>query len=66
MLDAEDFAISLGGPEPDALVDGVQIRLATLNEVPALAGQGVSVGLVNLAACAINLPHVHPRGTEVS
>ncbi|CAN0597135.1 unnamed protein product, partial [Laminaria digitata] len=36
------------------------------NQLPALAGQGISMALVNLGPCAINLPHIHPRATEVS
>ncbi|CAM9252730.1 unnamed protein product [Scytosiphon promiscuus] len=61
----EDFAFSLGGPEPDALVDGFQIRGVNLNQLPALEGQGISMALVNLDPCAINLPHIHPRATEM-
>lgn len=36
---------------------------------PALAtlpGTGVGQNLVSLAPCAVNQPHVHPRGTEIS
>lgn len=65
MLDPEDFAFPLGGPEPDALVNGYQLRLATLNEIPALEGQGISMAVVNLDPCTINAPHIHPRATEV-
>lgn len=63
---ADDFAFSLGGPEPDDAVDGFQIRSANLASMPALMDQGVSMSLVNLDACAMNLPHVHPRASEVS
>jgi len=66
MFNPEDFAFSLGGPEPEALVNGAQLRAVTLNQLPALDGQGISMALVNLDACGINLPHVHPRATEVS
>ncbi|CAM9577492.1 unnamed protein product, partial [Laminaria digitata] len=61
----DDFAFNLGGPEPDNLVDNFQIRGVNLNQLPALSGQGISMALVNLGPCAINLPHVHPRATEV-
>lgn len=61
----EDFAFSLGGPEPDNLVEGFQFRGVNVNQLPALDDQGISMALVNLDACAINLPHVHPRATEV-
>lgn len=65
MFNPEDFVFSLGGPEPAAPVNGFQIRAANLNQLPALEGQGISMALVNLDACTINLPHVHPRATEV-
>ena len=65
-FDKEDFAFALGGPEPDNLVDNFQLRGVNLNQLPALAGQGISMAIVNLGPCAINLPHVHPRATEVS
>ena len=65
-FDKEDFVFALGGPEPDNLVDNFQLRGVNLNQLPALAGQGISMALVNLGPCAINLPHVHPRATEVS
>ena len=66
LFNEEDFAFSLGGPEPDNLVDNFQLRGVNLNQLPALEGQGISMALVNLGPCAINLPHVHPRATEVS
>lgn len=66
MFDAEDFAFSIGGPEPDNLVDGFQLRGVTVSQLPALQGQGIAMGVVNLGPCTINLPHIHPRATEVS
>ena len=66
MFNPEDFVFSLGGPEPSELVDNFQLRGVNLNQLPALEEQGISMALVNLGPCAINLPHVHPRATEVS
>ena len=66
LFNEEDFTFALGGPEPDNLVDNFQLRGVNLNQLPALEGQGISMALVNLGPCAINLPHVHPRATEVS
>lgn len=66
MFNPEDFAFSLGGPDPDNAVNGFQLRGVNLNQLPALEGQGISMALVNLDACAINLPHIHPRATEVN
>ncbi|CAN0308541.1 unnamed protein product, partial [Ectocarpus sp. 8 AP-2014] len=65
LFNPEDFVFSLGGPEPDALVEGFQIRFVNVNQLPALDGQGISMALVNLDPCAINLPHIHPRATEM-
>eukprot|EP00904_Undaria_pinnatifida_P006374 jgi/Undpi1/2867/HiC_scaffold_14.g06244.m1 len=61
----EDFASALGGPDSSDLVDGVQSRSVNVNHLAALGGQGISMTLVNLDACAINLPHIHPRATEM-
>ncbi|CAN0244247.1 unnamed protein product, partial [Ectocarpus sp. 4 AP-2014] len=66
MLDASNFTYSLGGPEPSTLVDGFQIRPAFLAQFPALEGYGIAMALVNMDACTINLPHLHPRATELS
>eukprot|EP00904_Undaria_pinnatifida_P006379 jgi/Undpi1/2871/HiC_scaffold_14.g06248.m1 len=65
MFNPEDFVFSLGGPEPSELVDNFQLRGVNLNQLPALEEQGISMALVNLGPCAINLPHVHPRATEM-
>eukprot|EP00904_Undaria_pinnatifida_P006385 jgi/Undpi1/2877/HiC_scaffold_14.g06254.m1 len=65
LFNEDDFAFSLGGPGPSDLVDGFQLRGVNLNQLPALEGQGISMALVNLGPCAINLPHVHPRATEM-
>lgn len=65
-FDADDFVFKLGGPEPEAVVDGVELRSASVKQFPALEGQGLSVTIVNLGPCAINHPYVRPRATEVS
>eukprot|EP00903_Cladosiphon_okamuranus_P019871 g18264.t1 len=65
LFNPEDFTFSLGGPEPDAPVNGFQFRAVNVNQLPALEGQGISMALVNLDACTINLPHLHPRATEM-
>lgn len=66
MFNPADFVFSLGGPEPDASVNGFQSRSVNLNNFPTLEGQGVAMVLFNVDACAINLPHIHPRATEVN
>lgn len=45
------------------------LRGLFVNTDPALAtlpGDGVAQNLVTIAGCAINQPHNHPRGTEIS
>ena len=66
LLNAEDVTYALSGPEPDKLVDGRQLRGVSLAQLPAVEGQGISMTLVNLEPCAINLPHIHPRASDVS
>ena len=63
---SEDFTFALSGLEPDKLVDGRQLRRVSLAQLPALEGQGISMTLVNVEPCAINLPHIHPRAPDVS
>lgn len=43
------------------------LQFVNSNQVLAtLPGAGVGQNLVSLAPCAVNQPHVHPRGTEIS
>ena len=62
----EDFVLPLGGPDPDNTVNGVQLRIALFQTLPVLEGQGLSMGVLNVEACAVNPPHIHPRAAEVS
>ncbi|KAJ9173305.1 hypothetical protein P3X46_016456 [Hevea brasiliensis] len=41
------------------------VTKATLKEFPALEGQGVSVSAIIYPPSGINLPHVHPRASEL-
>ncbi|XXQ37876.1 Cupin type-1 domain-containing protein [Plasmodiophora brassicae] len=45
---------------------GGSLRTCGIEELPTLAGMGIAVSLVDLKACAINNPHIHPRATEFS
>lgn len=57
----------LGGPEADAVDDaGLQSRMVTVRDLSTLEGQGLSMVLVNLEACAINFAHSHPRAAQAS
>ena len=65
---AEDFVLPLGGrdPDPGNSVDGVHLRAALFQTLPALEGQGLALGVLHVEACAISPPHIHPRAAEVS
>lgn len=54
---------------PDTSTPGGNLSGLFINSAQALAtlpGMGVGQNLVSLAPCAVNQPHVHPRGTEIS
>ncbi|CAN0444968.1 unnamed protein product, partial [Ascophyllum nodosum] len=63
----EDFVLPLGGPDPDPdnAVNGVQVRAALFQTLPALEGQGLTMAVFNVEACAANPPHIHPRAAEI-
>ena len=43
------------------------VQFVQNNQVLAtLPGDGVGQNLISVEACAINQPHVHPRGTEIT
>lgn len=64
-FDEEDFVFDLAGAEPSSSGLGGEIRPLGVAELPSLAKQGVSYSLFNIDPCGINLPHVHPRATEI-
>ncbi|KAJ1454285.1 RmlC-like cupin domain-containing protein, partial [Pelagophyceae sp. CCMP2097] len=41
------------------------IRAVTVAELPSLYGEGLSYSLFEIEPCGINLPHEHPRATEL-
>jgi len=43
----------------------VELRPAFVNTAPILHGAGVSLVQFDLAPCAVNAAHIHPRGTEI-
>ena len=48
-------------------LDTILMQFVNNNQVLAtLPGDGVGQNLITLEPCAINQPHVHPRGTEIS
>eukprot|EP00921_Rhytidocystis_pertsovi_P013518 GHVQ01021879.1.p1 GENE.GHVQ01021879.1~~GHVQ01021879.1.p1 ORF type:complete len:283 (+),score=45.51 GHVQ01021879.1:648-1496(+) len=62
---AADFVFDLFGKAPDSNGMGGTIRAVNVNDLPSLKGQGVSYTLFRLEPCGINLPHIHPRATEI-
>ena len=60
-----DFTFDLDGSKPDGSLKGGEIRTAFVNDMPSLSGEGVAYSLFDVEPCGINLPHVHPRATEL-
>ena len=60
-----DFIFDLDGSAPAKGSGGGDVRRASVDQIPALAGEGVSFGLFDIEPCGVNLPHIHPRGTEL-
>ena len=63
-FEAPDFVFDLGKSTPTQ-GDGGTIQSLTLKELPSLEGEDVSHTLFNLAPCGLNMPHSHPRATEI-
>ena len=62
---AEDFAFDLLGSVPAAMNEGGSVQVAFVNQVPVLENSGLAYAMVNLEPCGINLPHAHPRASEL-
>jgi len=62
---AENYTFDLLGSTPTAGGSAGEIRPLTVVQLPALAGEGLSYFLFNIEPCGINLPHSHPRATEL-
>ncbi|CAM9517181.1 unnamed protein product [Phaeothamnion confervicola] len=60
----DDFVFDLAG---SAGVTGESGTLQTANAAsfPALTGEGIAMARIVLEPCGINIPHVHPRATEL-
>jgi hypothetical protein len=64
-LSPKDFVFDLRNSMPTSRGLGGTIRLLDVDTFPSLKGQGISYALFNIEPCGINLPHVHPRATEL-
>lgn len=60
-----DFAFDVEAISPGNQGDGGGIRAVDGADNPALRGQGMAITLFNLAPGGENLPHLHPRATEM-
>jgi len=45
---------------------GGRIILANAMTFPAVIGHGISMAIAELGPCGLNLPHIHPRATEIN
>lgn len=61
---ASDFKFDLNNFKFDDEAGGT-IQPLDVNNMPALQGEGISYSLFNIEPCGVNLPHLHPRATEL-
>ena len=61
---SKDFLFDLDNSNP-VLNGNNTIRQATVAQMPSLAYMGISFALFEFAPCGINLPHIHPRASEL-
>ena len=64
-FNASDFVFDLFKSKVNTNGFGGTGQRVAIEEMPALEGLGVSSVIFHIFPCAINLPHVHPRGTEL-
>jgi hypothetical protein len=64
-LSPKDFVFNLRNSMPTSSGLGGIIRPLDVDTFPSLKGHGISYSLFNIEPCGINLPHVHPRATEL-
>jgi len=60
----EDFKFDLARITP-VIGPGGNAKVVNIDSFPALLGEGLSFALVNLEPCTVNLPHIHPRASEL-
>lgn len=57
-----DFVFDISASRPTSNGNGGIGQACAVDNFPPLAGLGVSFVIFHIDPCAINLPHVHPRG----
>lgn len=60
-----DFKFNLNSLNPNEGSGGGQIRALTVDQMPTLKDTGVSIILIDIEACGVNLPNSHPRAAEI-
>ncbi|KNC80475.1 hypothetical protein SARC_07165 [Sphaeroforma arctica JP610] len=63
-FDAEDFVIDFATQPLESTGLGGTSQPANRNNVPVIQASNMAQTRFRIAPCGINLPHVHPRGTE--
>jgi len=63
-FEAEDFVFDLKGQQVEP-GEGGSVQPVEVNAMPTLYGEGMAMTLFTIEPCGINLPHVHPRATEM-
>lgn len=64
-FNVEDFKIDLDNLKANEGSGGGLIRSLTVQNFPALQDEHISFTLVDMEPCGVNLPHTHPRATEI-
>ena len=62
---SSDFVHDLGRDKPTSQSGNNTIKQLSVAQFPTLANMGISYTLFELQPCGINLPHLHPRATEL-
>ena len=62
---SSDFVHDLGKDKPTFQSGNNTIKQLGVSQFPTLANMGISYTLFELQPCGINLPHIHPRATEL-
>ncbi|CAI0545763.1 unnamed protein product [Linum tenue] len=61
-----DFTFSgLNKPGDTANPAGFKVTLVTVDQIPGLNTQGLSMGRLDFGPGGVNAPHIHPRASEV-
>ncbi|CEM29301.1 unnamed protein product [Vitrella brassicaformis CCMP3155] len=67
LFDADDFRFEFDEAEVESANGDLRPRMIDTDPVLAvLPSEGVAQNLVTLGPCAVNQPHVHPRGIQAS